>query len=123
MLAAVLALLLILIPWAALRQPSDLAAVAVFDERLFTAPQGKPVGRAFAVVILCTVVIPTFLVVGSKYMAAPSYGEALSTALTVFDQPARVWGDAMWVLGIALIPVAVVATTVIWVKMRQLDSH
>lgn len=27
------------------------------------------------------------------------------------------------VLGIALVPVAVVATTVIWVKMRQLDSR
>lgn len=123
MAAGLLAVVFGLIPWAAIRQPAALAAVAVFDERLFNAPQGKPIGRAFAVVMTGAFAIPMFLVLGAKNMQAATYVGAARNALDVIFQPDQFWGDAMWLAGVILVPVTVGATVTIWLKMRDLDAR
>lgn len=122
MLTGLLALVLAVLPLAAVKQPADLAAVALFDVRFFEAPQGVTVGRAFAAVTCNAIVIPTFILLGARKTQAQSYPEAVSNALVIFSSPAQVLGDAMWALGILLVPMAVLQMIVICVRMRQLES-
>lgn len=63
--------------------------------------------------------VPTLLVAGSLNATADDLGEAMSTWPGFFTEPDRYWGDFLWVLGVALIPLVILAAIGAKVLRRQ----
>lgn len=119
MLAGLAAWVFVALPWSAFRRPAAFAEA----NQLSTAPQDRAANargsRLLALVIMLAFAVPTMIVVGSNYAKdADGPVEALLGAHQVFTDPGRYWGNALWVAGMALVPVILVVAVLVRIIQR-----
>ncbi len=109
MLAGLALVVVVSLPWLALRRPQ----VVVEDNMMDTSPEAAATGtaaaRALALLVFLTFAIPTCIVVGSEQASADSLGTAFTHLDDFPAEPGRYWGDLLWVVGVLLLPVGLLA--------------
>lgn len=111
----------VVLPWVAFLRPREFAKSNQLDTSEENANANSTAGKFFAIMILLVFLIPGLIIFGSRNSVAGDIGELWTTWTLLFSNPERYWGDAMWMAGLALIPIGVI--TVIVVKLMQRPDH
>lgn len=111
----------VVLPWVAFRRPREFAASNQLDTSEASAKNNNIAGKFFAIMIILVFLVPGFIIFGSRNSTASSISQLWTTWPLFFSDPEHYWGDAMWMAGLALIPVGII--TVIVVRLKQRPDH
>lgn len=109
----------VVLPWFAFARPREFMRANNYDDSDEAAPANTIASRTFAVLIMLVFAVPTLIVYGSGEARADNLGELFGTWWRVFTDPEVYFGDFLWMLGVALIPLAVVATVITAAVQRR----
>lgn len=109
----------VVLPWFAFARPRKFMRANNYDDSDQAAPSNTIASRTFAVLIMLVFAVPTLIVYGSGESRADNLGELFGTWWRVFTEPRSYYGDFLWMLGLALIPLAIAATAVTALLQRR----
>lgn len=98
----------IVLPGIAFFNPRKFSRENLLDDSEENRAVNATASRFLAVLIFLIFAVPTMIVVGMNESWSGSFGEMLVTWPMVFTNPEYYWGDALWFLGVVLVPVGIV---------------
>src|SRR5690606_26681337 len=90
-----------------------------YDDSDDAAPANTIASRTLAVLIMLVFAVPTLIIFGGGEARARNLGELTGTWWRVATDPEIYYGDFLWMLGVALIPLAIVAALVTALVQRR----
>ena len=109
----------VVLPWFAFARPREFMRANHYDDSDDAAPANTIASRTFAVVIMLVFAVPTLIVYGSGEARADNLSELFGTWWRVATDPETYFGDFLWMLGVALIPLAIAATVITALVQRR----
>src|SRR5690554_368761 len=109
----------VVLPWFAFARPREFMRANHYDDSDDAAPANTIASRTFAVLIMLVFAVPTLIVYGSGEARADNLGELFGTWWRVFTDPEIYFGDFLWMIGVALIPLAIAATVITALVQRR----
>lgn len=109
-------LIVIVLPFVAIRRPRDFAEQNMFDQSPKYSETNRRAGIALSFLLIVIFAIPALIIIGSDESFASGPLEAFANLPMFFRRPQVYWGDALWVIGILLIPVGL---WLVWYVVRR----
>lgn len=108
MLAGIAIAVTIVLPGIAFFNPRKFARQNMLDDSPENHAANAASSRLLAVLLFLTFAVPAAIIFGSREAYSRDFGEMLVTWPKFFLMPEFYWGDALWFLGVVLVPVGIV---------------
>ena len=121
MLAGLAVVVLVTLPVLALWRPEVVVEQNMLDTSPEVAATNRRSVRTLALLLFLVFAVPTCFVVGSENARADGLLEAFTHLDDFLARPDRYWGDLVWVMGLLLVPLGLLAMflTMIWQRPDQ----